>query len=55
MKQFLRWGSTRDFKPAGSMLRKLFLVLMCQSDLLLLEDAQSIQIKKYVGSLALKT
>jgi hypothetical protein len=36
-------GSTRDFKPGSHV----------PSDLLLLEDAQSMQIKtKYIGSLA---
>jgi hypothetical protein len=39
-------GSTQDFNPAGSMLRKLF----CSH--VLLEVAQSIQIQKYFGSLA---
>jgi hypothetical protein len=43
-------GSTRDFKPAGSILWNLF-GSQVPSDLILLEDAQSIQIQK-VGSLA---
>ncbi len=37
-------GSTRDFKPAGYMLRNLS-GYHVPSDFLLLEDAQSIQIK----------
>jgi hypothetical protein len=44
-------GSTQDFKPAGSMPKKLF-GSHVPSDLLLLEDIQSIQLKKYFGSLA---
>jgi hypothetical protein len=38
-------GSTQDFKPAGSMLRNIF-GSHVPSDLLLLLDAQSKQIKK---------
>jgi hypothetical protein len=46
-------GSTRDFRPAGSMKRNLFYSQpQVPSDLLLLEDARRIQIKKYFGSLA---
>ncbi len=44
-------GSTRDFKPAGSMLGNFFSSHV-PSDLLLIEDAESIQIKQYFGSLA---
>ena len=38
-------GTIRDFKPAGSVLKNLFGAHV-PSDLLLLEDAQSVQIKK---------
>jgi hypothetical protein len=47
----LRWGSTGDVKPAGSMLRNHF-GSHVPSDLLILEDAQNIQIQTYFGSLA---
>jgi hypothetical protein len=43
--------STRDVEPAGSMLRNLF-GSHVPSGLLLLEDAQSVQIKTYFSSLA---
>jgi hypothetical protein len=45
-------GSTRNFKPAGSMLMNTF-GSHVPSDLLILENAQSIQIKKirwFIGS-----
>jgi hypothetical protein len=47
-------GSTRDFTPAGFMLRNLFGDNV-PSDLLLLEDAQSTRIKKneFIGSMPL--
>ena len=48
-------GSTRDFKHAGFMLRNLF-GSHVPSGLLLLEDAQSIQIKEtfcFIGSMPL--
>jgi queuine/archaeosine tRNA-ribosyltransferase len=44
-------GSTRDYRLGGSMLRNLF-GSHVPGDLLLLEDAQSIQIQQYLGSLA---
>jgi hypothetical protein len=48
-------GSTRNFKPAGSMLRNIF-GSHVPSEILLLEDVQSMQITKiwFIGSMPLE-